>query len=304
MGAQFDPYSEWLGIPADLRPITHYEILGIARFAADGEEIKRAAAGRIATLQLHLSGPQSGVAIQLLSQVETARACLSNEATRKQYEQLVRAKTAAAPPPRPAAAAAPTPPPPPRPATVAAAPPPIAPPPIPKLEGGVDWAVMEQLAAAEATSPATGRRSQLSQKRNAAPELYQMIIIGAFFVLFVGIGAAVAGSVGHNAAVAVANAVWKGEPEEEVSERVRSSRYNCGYCKKRIADGEEVWHRFPGYENAGDWPFHNICFDLVQERARNSSRFASTDATSVRFFAVFVGGALGAALLTIYFFSR
>src|SRR4051812_41311868 len=81
MSLRFDPYSEWLGVPEHLRPISHYEILGIQRFETSAEEIKKATARRMAKLQTLVSGPHGGAARKLMAQVEAARLCLLSETT-------------------------------------------------------------------------------------------------------------------------------------------------------------------------------------------------------------------------------
>ena len=37
---QFDPYSEWLGLPAGRRPPTYYELLGLAAFESNPQQTK------------------------------------------------------------------------------------------------------------------------------------------------------------------------------------------------------------------------------------------------------------------------
>ncbi|HET7468493.1 MAG TPA: hypothetical protein VFJ81_02420, partial [Gemmatimonadales bacterium] len=53
-----DPYAEWLDIPANLRPPTHYQLLGIPPSELDPRAIAAAADRRLARLREHAAGPR------------------------------------------------------------------------------------------------------------------------------------------------------------------------------------------------------------------------------------------------------
>jgi hypothetical protein len=95
----FDPYHQWLGIPAAKQPADHYRLLGVERFEDDPEVIENAADLRMAHLRTFQTGRHGALAQKLLNEVAAARVCLLNPQKRAAYDaQLRRAIEAAAPP--------------------------------------------------------------------------------------------------------------------------------------------------------------------------------------------------------------
>lgn len=103
----FDPYLQWFKIPADRRPPTHYELLGVSREEADDPvAVRDAAERRSDQLLRHTSGPYSAECVRLAAEVEEARDTLLDQTLRRRYDAgLRRPKQAGAKggPARPAA---------------------------------------------------------------------------------------------------------------------------------------------------------------------------------------------------------
>jgi hypothetical protein len=96
----FDPYQVWLDIGPEQRPVDHYRLLGLPRTVQDPAMIV-AAADRVATHLAQFANAGYPTEHQrLLAEVQTARDCLSNPATRQAYD----ARQAAMPPTGPAPA--------------------------------------------------------------------------------------------------------------------------------------------------------------------------------------------------------
>ncbi|MDA1016454.1 MAG: protein kinase [Planctomycetota bacterium] len=80
-----DPYAEWLGIPRDQRPLTHYRLLGLDRRNVDAAVVMTAAKQQHQRLQPHLVGINNGKCVQLMKEIETARRVLINDESRRKY---------------------------------------------------------------------------------------------------------------------------------------------------------------------------------------------------------------------------
>jgi hypothetical protein len=89
---EFDPYLEWLGIRETTRPLSHYQLLGIAEFEADPLAI--AVAADAATARIKSCNPldRGGRWQQLLDEVSLARLCLSDRARKLQYDEQLRTR--------------------------------------------------------------------------------------------------------------------------------------------------------------------------------------------------------------------
>lgn len=85
MASDFDPYSEWLGIPADEQPPNLYRLLGLKLWEDDSQTIERAANRRLAGVRAHESGRHSAAALKLLSEIDRARTTLQSAKTRTEY---------------------------------------------------------------------------------------------------------------------------------------------------------------------------------------------------------------------------
>jgi formylglycine-generating enzyme required for sulfatase activity len=101
-----DPYLEWLGIPPEHRPPTHYQLLGISPEERDPRVIEEAALDRSAIVRIfQIAHPDE--CVRLLSEITRALDTLLDPVKRRQYdEQLAeraRAALASRPPPQPRA---------------------------------------------------------------------------------------------------------------------------------------------------------------------------------------------------------
>jgi len=81
----FDPYLEWLKIPAGSRPPDHYTLLGLPRFERDSKLIHQAVLERTEWIRKFSLGPDSATAIQLLDELSQAFSCLSDPDRQKEY---------------------------------------------------------------------------------------------------------------------------------------------------------------------------------------------------------------------------
>ena len=84
---RFDPYLEWLKIPAARRPLDFYLLLGIPRHETDAECIREAAATRWELIKTHVSGPHGEQAKRILKELSQAAACLTDPEKRKAYHR-------------------------------------------------------------------------------------------------------------------------------------------------------------------------------------------------------------------------
>ena len=82
----FDPYETWLGIPADRRPRTYYDLLGLASHEPDRAVIEIAALRRIGKVRLHKDDPQSGRIEEVLALLARARTTLMDSDLRAEYD--------------------------------------------------------------------------------------------------------------------------------------------------------------------------------------------------------------------------
>jgi hypothetical protein len=100
----FDPYHDWLDIPPEQQPPSHYQILGIAPDEVNPEAIKEAALRQTTRVRVYQTGPQSALCTRILNEIAQARAILQNPKTREEYDAR-RAASSAPPPsaPRPTA---------------------------------------------------------------------------------------------------------------------------------------------------------------------------------------------------------
>ena len=98
MSEKFDPYHQWLGIPADEQPPHHYRLLGIAQFENHPGVIDNAANQRMSHLRTFQTGQHVGESQRLLNDVAAARVCLLNAERKSAYDESLR-KRAASPKP-------------------------------------------------------------------------------------------------------------------------------------------------------------------------------------------------------------
>ncbi len=82
----FDPYETWLGIPADRRPPTYYELLGLGPSESDPATIDQAALRRMSKVRQHQLGPQSDLSQEVLAELARARLILMDPDRRTDYD--------------------------------------------------------------------------------------------------------------------------------------------------------------------------------------------------------------------------
>ena len=90
MGAVFDPYHKWLGIPPEEQPPNHYRLLGIKDFEADPDVIEAAADQRMGHLRRYQTTQHSDLSQRLLNEVAAARICLLKPSKRAAYDEQLR----------------------------------------------------------------------------------------------------------------------------------------------------------------------------------------------------------------------
>jgi formylglycine-generating enzyme required for sulfatase activity len=92
----FDPYHQWLGIPAAEQPPDHYRLLAIPHFEDSPAVIENAANQRMAHLRTFQGGKYSALSQRLLNEVATAKIRLLNAEKKLAYDQLLRERLAPA----------------------------------------------------------------------------------------------------------------------------------------------------------------------------------------------------------------
>ena len=90
MSDHFDPYYEWLGIPAGEQPPNHYRLLGIAPFENNPTVIENAADRLMAQLRTFQAGKHSQDSQRLLNEVAAARICLLSSEKKAAYGARLR----------------------------------------------------------------------------------------------------------------------------------------------------------------------------------------------------------------------
>jgi WD domain, G-beta repeat len=83
-----DAYSEWLDIPANLRPPTYYQLLGIAPSELDAKAIAAAADRRLELLRAHEAGPRADECRRIAREVVQARDTLTDPVSRLRYDTM------------------------------------------------------------------------------------------------------------------------------------------------------------------------------------------------------------------------
>ena len=92
----FDPYLTWLGIPADRRPPTHYDLLGLSQFESDPARIEQAYLRRMTKVRQHQIGiARRALAGGLIEVRARARLILIDPDRRVEYDDKLRATGAA-----------------------------------------------------------------------------------------------------------------------------------------------------------------------------------------------------------------
>ena len=84
---ELDPYEEWFDIPSELRPPTHYQLLGVDDFETDLELIAQSVKQRSAYLHQIAAGQHRKLVQQLMGEVAVARRTLLNSQSKEAYDE-------------------------------------------------------------------------------------------------------------------------------------------------------------------------------------------------------------------------
>jgi hypothetical protein len=90
----FDPYADWLGIRDPARPVSHYQLLGVADFEDNALAIAVGADAAATCLKACSPGLLTGRWQQLADEVALARLCLLDAARKRQYDEQLRKRLA------------------------------------------------------------------------------------------------------------------------------------------------------------------------------------------------------------------
>jgi serine/threonine protein kinase/formylglycine-generating enzyme required for sulfatase activity len=88
----FDPYHQWLGVPAAEQPPHHYRLLGLALFEGNANAIENAADRQMAHIRTLQAGKHSAHANRILNEIAKARICLLNPDQKQKYDAELRAR--------------------------------------------------------------------------------------------------------------------------------------------------------------------------------------------------------------------
>ncbi len=84
---EFNPYHQWLGLPAQVTAPNHYELLGLRLGESSAELIGSAADQRTRRIEPFLPGEQGLLARRLLDQIAAARRCLLDAKAKAEYDR-------------------------------------------------------------------------------------------------------------------------------------------------------------------------------------------------------------------------
>jgi len=89
MPEPFDPYSQWLGIPPQEQPPTHYRLLSLADFETNSGKIQSAFDTRLNQVRSFVAGPNSAAAHRVLRELNLARITLLDPRRRAAYDMIL-----------------------------------------------------------------------------------------------------------------------------------------------------------------------------------------------------------------------
>jgi sulfatase modifying factor 1 len=99
--SDFDPYHQWLGIPLQEQPASHYRLLCIPEFDGNVDIIKAAAERQTIYLRTLQAGEHAVLVAELLNEVSQARVTLLNADQKAAYDEELREQQAPEPDPEP-----------------------------------------------------------------------------------------------------------------------------------------------------------------------------------------------------------
>ncbi len=178
MSQDFDPYLEWLGIPASEQPPDHYRLLGVSRFESDVKILRAAADQRFVYLRTFQLSPHTRLAERLLNEVAAAKVCLLDTEKKAVYDAELRDASGAA-------VQTLEPPPPPQVLPLMLKEPPPAPPPI-QSQSPPPFKI-DSTAPASTVAARVRRGNRVQSQRTARTiVLFAQIILGGIFGLAAG----------------------------------------------------------------------------------------------------------------------
>ncbi len=92
MSNDFDPYSQWLGIPPQDRPPNYYRLLDIDLFESDQNVINSAAHQRYLYIQSFQTGDNAELAKKILREIAVAGVCLLTPQKKAAYDVALKSK--------------------------------------------------------------------------------------------------------------------------------------------------------------------------------------------------------------------
>jgi formylglycine-generating enzyme required for sulfatase activity len=99
--SDFDPYYQWLGIPLQEQPASHYRLLGIPEFDGNVDIIKAGAERQTIYLRTLQAGEHEVLVAELLNEVSQARVTLLNADQKAEYDEELRKQQTPEPVPEP-----------------------------------------------------------------------------------------------------------------------------------------------------------------------------------------------------------
>ncbi|MHC4405032.1 MAG: GspE/PulE/PilB domain-containing protein, partial [Planctomycetota bacterium] len=86
MAEQLDVYRDWLGITEDARPLSYYQLLRLKQFEDNTATIRAHYRKMHARVRKFATGPQSGLARELLNELARAMLCLTDAHRKREYD--------------------------------------------------------------------------------------------------------------------------------------------------------------------------------------------------------------------------
>lgn len=96
MADQFDPYSDWLGIEDARRPLTNYQLLGLATRESRTDIIEEGARKQLGKLAPFIKGEHALLAKRITIEIESAKTCLLNPEIKVAYDAALQSRGAPA----------------------------------------------------------------------------------------------------------------------------------------------------------------------------------------------------------------
>lgn len=87
--ADFEPYSQWLGIDKSIVPPNYYQLLGINPGDCDEQHVKQAASQLTSKVRAIRPGTNAAAWTRILDEIEQARKTLSDQKLREKYDRTV-----------------------------------------------------------------------------------------------------------------------------------------------------------------------------------------------------------------------